>query len=463
MSESDSDADSDSEPDSVSASDSPAAVDELDGSESGASLDAVVEVVLPAEAPVVVTGESLVVLDPAGSSAPDDEAPNVSPALPLTVDDDSKEHANAAHPSSTHLRIGGDRTCYAPRMRVVSLGATMLLVACRPSPEGRRTDEAPVATIPATPDADLDSALARISADDLRRHVETLAADEMKGRNTPSPELDAAAAYVATTMAELGIEPPPAGARRISVECGALGESAFNVVGIVRGSLPDTVLVTAHYDHVGEAVSGDDRVFNGANDNASGVSAMLEIADALAHAPTPPRRSVAFVAFCGEEKGLRGSTAFVAAPSFPLSSIVAVLNLEMLGHPDPSDPARAWVTGHAYSTLRVWLERAGAAEGVSFVDGSMVGAVEGNAFDRSDNYPFASAGVVAHTIAAGPLDEHYHAVSDEASRIDVEAMVPLVRALARATLDLANSDDRPTWTGKAPAHITRRASRTSRP
>lgn len=405
-----------------------------------------------------------VVLDPIASPVSDDDAPSVSVPRAVTADDDSKEHASAAHPSSTHLRIDGERTCYAARMRVASLGAALLLIACRPSPDGRHnSDEVPTPTSPATPDADVESALGRIRADDLRRHIETLASDAMKGRPTPSPELDEAATYLATSMAKVGVAPSSDGRRRVAVDCGAMGEPAFNVLGVVRGRTPEFVLVTAHYDHVGQAHSGDDRVFNGANDNASGVGAMLEIADVLAHVPEQPRRSVAFVGFCGEERGLRGSTAFVADPPLPLASIVAVLNLEMLGHPDPLDPRRAWVTGHAYSNLSAWLDRGGTSEGVTFVDGSAIGTVEGDAFDRSDNYPFASAGIVAHTIAAGPLDEHYHAVSDEASRIDVDAMVPIVRALARATIDLANSEARPGWTGTAPADLTRRASRTSRP
>jgi hypothetical protein len=460
VSDSVAESDSDSELDAASASDSPDAVEVLEGS--GVSELAEV-VVAPADAPVVVIDPPPPMLEPLMSSSPVVDASGESVPLPEAPGDESKEHATAAHPSSTQLRISDDRTCYAPPMRAAGLVMATLLVGCRTSPSGRHDDEAPIATTPVTPEASLDEALGRISADDLRLHIETLASDEMKGRQTPSPELDEAAAYVASTMAASGIEPTSDGRRRISVECGPMGESAFNVVGIVRGSLPEYVVVSAHYDHVGEASGGDDRVFNGANDNASGVGALLEIADVVAHLPEPPRRSVAFVAFCGEEKGLRGSSAFVSDPLFPLSSVVAVLNLEMLGHPDPADPRRIWVTGHAYSTLRVWLDRAGAAERVTFVDGAEIGPVEGDAFERSDNYPFASAGIVAHTIAAGPLDEHYHAVSDEASRIDTDAMVPMVRALARATLDLASADDTPAWTGKAPAHVTRRASRTSRP
>ena len=212
-------------------------------------------------------------------------------------------------------------------------------------------------------------------------------------------------------------------------------------------------MVSAHYDHVGEAPSGDDRVFNGANDNASGVAAMLEIADALAQVSTSARRSIVFVAFCGEEHGFRGSTGFVETPPVPLESVVAVLNLEMLGHPDPADPRRAWVTGHAYSSLARWLDRAAQAEQVSFVSGKAIGPVEAEAFDRSDNYPFALRGVVAHTIAAGPLDETYHAVSDESDRVDTDAMVPLVRALARATLELATDEARPQWSAEAPSRF----------
>ncbi|MBV1861457.1 MAG: M28 family peptidase, partial [Nannocystaceae bacterium] len=174
-------------------------------------------------------------------------------------------------------------------------------------------------------------------------------------------------------------------------------------------------------------------------------------------------RAVAFVAFCGEEHRFRGSTAFASTPPFPLDRVVAVFNLEMLGHPDPADAERAWVTGHEYSSLHEWLNRGGTEEGVTFVPGKTLGPAEGDAFERSDNLPFALQGVVAHTIAAGPLDEHYHAVSDETSRIDFEAMVPIVRSIARAIDALARSEQRPAWSDRAPRRFTRQASKTSPP
>ncbi|MGH1341882.1 MAG: M20/M25/M40 family metallo-hydrolase [Nannocystales bacterium] len=356
-------------------------------------------------------------------------------------------------------------------MRVPALLAMLSLgvLACRTTPDGVRTESSDTAeaslstsTASAPRAPSLDAALADITAARLREHVTWLAADSMRGRATPSIELDEAAKYLATTLANSGIEPGPSGDRMVTVACGPGGENAFNVLGMLPGATDEVVMVTAHYDHVGEASEGDDRVFNGANDNASGVAAMLAVAHALARAPAQPRRTLAFVAFCGEEHHFRGSAAFVADPPFPLSQVVAMFNLEMLGHPDPTDAKRAWVTGHAYSSLHDWLDRGGEPGGVTFVSGKAIGPAEGNAFERSDNLPFAQHGVVAHTIAAGPLDEHYHAVSDETSRVDFDAMVPIVRSIARAVDELARGETSPGWTNEAPERFTRRASSTSR-
>ncbi|MBV1856837.1 MAG: M28 family peptidase, partial [Nannocystaceae bacterium] len=99
----------------------------------------------------------------------------------------------------------------------------------------------------------------------------------MRGRATPSAELDEAAGYLALTLAEGGVAPGPSGNRKLAVACGPAGEEAFNVLGMLPGTTDEVVMVTAHYDHIGETPEGDDRIFNGANDNASGVAAMLAI------------------------------------------------------------------------------------------------------------------------------------------------------------------------------------------
>lgn len=378
---------------------------------------------------------------------------------------ESNAHPRRTHAASTPLRIVEHRTCYPSLMRVPLLLAMLTtgVFGCRTTPQGVAAEASDASTQAAERAQSLDAALQSITADALRKHVRTLASDSMRGRATPSPQLDEAAEYVALALAGSGIGAGPSNNRKRAVACGPVGESAFNVLGMLPGTTDEVLMVTAHYDHVGEAPEGDDRIFNGANDNASGVAAMLALAHALARAPTQPRRTIAFVAFCGEEHQFRGSTAFTADPPFPLDNVVAMFNLEMLGHPDPVDARRAWVTGHAYSSLHDWLDRGGVEDGVTFVPGKTIGPVEGDAFERSDNLPFASSGVVAHTIAAGPLDEHYHAVSDETSRVDFDAMVPIVRSIARAVDALARSEERPVWSEQAPRRFTRPARRTSRP
>ncbi len=338
--------------------------------------------------------------------------------------------------------------------------AGLLIFGCRAAaPEAE--PEATAAPQPARvrapePAASVDAALDTITAARIRGHIEFLAADEMRGRPTPSPELDAAADYIAHTFEAVGVSPKGTTGYETRVRCGGIGGVAANVIGVLPGKTESYVMVGAHYDHVGESATGDDRIFNGANDNASGVAGVLAIAEALARAPGPRRRGIVFVTFCGEEVGLRGSSAYARDPALPLEQTIAMFNLEMLGHPDPEDPKRAWVSGYRYSTLPQWLDRGGAPESVTFVPGSMIGTAESDVFDRSDNYPLALHGVIAHTIAAGPLDEHYHAVTDDLSNIDAEAMVPIVRSVARAVDEVARKEAVPTWLAAAPSDIPRR-------
>jgi len=310
----------------------------------------------------------------------------------------------------------------------------------------------------ATPAQDataFDGVATRVTAELLRVHVEALAADDMHGRRTPSPELDRAAEIIAKEYARLALEVPSSAPEyRQRFECGepGTGESS-NVVALLPGRdlRAEFVVVSAHYDHIGSTDSGDDTIFNGANDNASGVAAMLATAEVLAALPTKPRRSVLFVAFCGEEVGLRGSAHFADAPVVPLASIVADLNLEMLGRPGATTPKRAWITGMQFSTLGDAAVTVGAELGVEFVDGGVVGATEGSVFERSDNWPLARAGVVAHSISTGTLDQYYHHVDDEPTLLEYDRMVPIVQTVARLAWRLAEDDAKPTWSASGRA------------
>ncbi|NRA96918.1 MAG: M28 family peptidase [Planctomycetes bacterium] len=177
-----------------------------------------------------------------------------------------------------------------------------------------------------------------ISADDLKGHIDFLASDEMKGRDAGSEEGKRAADYIRAHMEEHGLK--PAGADKTWFHgFSALGRVCRNVCGVLPGKHSrlkrEYVVIGAHYDHVGVGMRGSrtpnrrGEIHNGADDNASGTSALLELVEAFAK--KPPKRSVLFLAFDAEEKGLLGSRAWCAKPTRPLGRIAAMLNLDMVG------------------------------------------------------------------------------------------------------------------------------------
>lgn len=221
-----------------------------------------------------------------------------------------------------------------------------------------------------------------------------------------------------------------------------------NVAGVLRGSDPAVrdqyVVLSAHYDHLGMKPPGPgDRIFNGANDNASGTASVIEIARAL----HPLRRSVLFLALFGEEEGLLGAYYYVRHPLVPIARTVADINLEQLGRTDSSDGpeiARFGFTGPSYSNLPAIMTAAAKSEGTSVYqkDGA------DDYFDRSDNFAFALAGVVAHTAVVAFEFPDYHGVGDEAGKIDYANLVKVDRGIAAGLVAVANSPEAPRWSAK---------------
>ena len=223
-----------------------------------------------------------------------------------------------------------------------------------------------------------------------------------------------------------------------------------NVAGVLRGSDPalrDTyVLVTAHYDHLGVRGTGPgDHINNGANDDASGTASVLEIANALAALPTRPKRSIAFIAFFGEELGLVGSRYYGAHPIFPLAKTVADLNLEQLGRTDVdggSSVGLVNVTGFDYSTLTDAVVKAGGETGLQVVKNAQLNE---RYFAQSDNQALADDGVPAHTLSVGYMFPDYHRPGDEWPKLDYPNLAKVDRTVALAVYDVADSTDTPQW------------------
>lgn len=199
------------------------------------------------------------------------------------------------------------------------------------------------------------------------------------------------------------------------------GQPARNVLGVVRAAersafAESWVLVTAHYDHLGmlDDDAEGDRVYNGANDNASGVAVLLEWAEAVAAGPAPAR-NVLFMPVTAEELGLVGSSYYAENPTVPLEDIAAVVNIEMLGEPDAliGGSGKMFLTGFELSDM-------GAAWAAADVPVTVDPRPELNLYFRSDNAPFARLGVVAHTLSSGGANETYHKVGDELATVDFE-------------------------------------------
>jgi Zn-dependent M28 family amino/carboxypeptidase len=297
-----------------------------------------------------------------------------------------------------------------------------------------------------------------ITANSLRGDVSFLASDLLEGRDTPSRGLDIAGEYIASQFRRLGLEPAGDDGYFQTVVLHPEDKdspTSRNVAAILRGSDPQLkdsyVILSAHYDHVGLAESGEDRIFNGANDDASGTASVLEVANALASLHPSPKRSVLFLLFCGEEKGLRGSRYYAAHPLVPLSKTVAQLNLEQLGRTDAPEGVHvnsANVTGFDFSDMVPVLVDAGKRVGISV---TKVVEASDKYFNRSDNGPLAKAGVPAHTLSVTYEFPDYHAVGDEWQKIDYDNMAKVDQAVGIAVLRLAQALTVPHWNEAYPA------------
>jgi hypothetical protein len=224
----------------------------------------------------------------------------------------------------------------------------------------------------------------------------------------------------------------------------------WNAIGKLTGSDPmlgsQVILLSSHLDHLGvrQNAPTSDKIYNGADDDASGSIAVLELARTLAKGKRP-RRTVYFVCFGSEEVGGFGANYFVTHLPFPKEKLVANLEFEMIGRPDTAvKPNELWLTGFERSNLGPELARRGA----KLVQDPHP---EQNFFQRSDNFTLARQGIIAHTVSSYGLHKDYHQASDEIRTIDFAHMTKSINSMAAPIQWLANSSFIPNWVaGKKP-------------
>ena len=229
--------------------------------------------------------------------------------------------------------------------------------------------------------------------------------------------------------------------------------TAPNVIGILEGSDPrlrsEYVFFTAHMDHIGVAspanpscrAKGADSICNGADDDASGTTAVIELAQAFAQLAPHPKRSLVFMTVSGEERGLWGSEYFTEHPTVPLDAVVADLNSDMVG--------RNWrdtisVIGKEQSDLGATVDRIAAAHPELRM--TPIGDIwpQEHFYTRSDHYNFARHGIPILFFFNGTHPD-YHEASDEASKIDGEKESRIVKLVFYLGLEIAGAAARPRW------------------
>ena len=282
----------------------------------------------------------------------------------------------------------------------------------------------------------------------VKKHLYTLANDSMQGRKAGSPGIEKAAKYIELQFSEIGLKPFENSSFRQSFKhINSRSEKKeeldlFNIIGLLEGTSlkEEFVVISAHYDHLGQIEGGKgDLVFNGANDNATGVAAMIMLAEYFKKAKIN-KRSILFVAFTAEEMGLIGSNYF--GQTISAESIIAGVNIEMIGKESPFGPKTAWLTGFKRSTFgKIIQKNLSSSEYRLYPDPYK----DFRLFFRSDNASLARLGVPAHTFSTSPMDKDldYHQLSDEVETLDVKIITETIKAISVGIKSIVSGDDTP--------------------
>jgi len=290
------------------------------------------------------------------------------------------------------------------------------------------------------------------SEERLLDHVKYLASDKLQGRGLGSPGLEKAAMYIAEELKKSGLKPAGDNDGYFQIWQEIAGEkdetmTLRNVIGVLPGKKPEfdgqSVVVCAHYDHLGlgwpDVRKGNKgKIHFGADDNASGVSVLLELANQFGQ-EVQPDRTIIFIAFSGEESGLRGSKYYIQnSKKYPSNKIIGALNLDTVGRLGEN---KIFILNS--SSASEWKH---IAMGVGFVTGIAYELVSQD-LDASDQVSFINAGIPAIQLFSGP-NQDYHRPTDQVEKIDVAGMVKIATFSKEIITYLAEREDAMTFAGR---------------
>jgi len=283
----------------------------------------------------------------------------------------------------------------------------------------------------------------------VKKHLYILASDEMQGRETGTLGIEKAAKYIENEFKRIGLttfeglnsyrQTFTFTNRRTNKDI-----TTANIIGVLEGKSKknEYVIISAHYDHLGfKKTAGKlDSIYNGANDDASGVTEVLVLAEYFKK-KNNNERTLVFVAFTGEEMGLIGSTQF--GKGIDASKFVAGINLEMIGKTPSFGPNTAWLTGFERSDFGKIIQKNLVGTGYQLFPDPYD---KFNLFFRSDNASLARLGVPSHTFSTTPIDvdKDYHQASDEATTLNMTVITQTIQAVAKGTESIIEGKDTPT-------------------
>ena len=280
-----------------------------------------------------------------------------------------------------------------------------------------------------------------IQQQEIIRIETVLASDKMEGRAIFTSGIDSASIFIENEFKKIDLSYFK-DLKNFRQEFAVKGKAANNVIGILLGkSKPEEfVIFSAHYDHIGVAKNGEDKIYNGANDDASGTTAIIALAKYFKEL-NQNERTIIFGAFTGEEVGGYGSKIF--SEKIDANKVIAMFNIEMIGTESKWGKNSAYITGFEKSDFGIILQKNLKDSHFNFNPDPYP---KQQLFYRSDNARLAALGVPAHTISTSKMDSepNYHKVSDEVSTLDLENMTEIIKSIAISSQTILNGEDTPT-------------------
>ena len=280
----------------------------------------------------------------------------------------------------------------------------------------------------------------------VKKHLYALASDKMQGRKAGTPGIEKAASYIETEFKKIGLTfYDTLNSYRQTFTIKSKQENkditTSNIIGILEGKSKkeEYVIISAHYDHLGINGVLEDSIFNGANDNASGVTGVLTLAKYFKEKKLN-ERTIIFVAFTAEEMGMLGSKYF--GNGIDASKYIAGINLEMIGKSPSFGPNSAWLTGYDRSDFGQIIQNNLIGTGYQLFPDPYLNY---NLFFRSDNASLARLGVPSHSFSttAIDIDKDYHQPSDELETLNITVITQTINAIAKGTESVINGNDTP--------------------